>query len=79
MHDPQVLLLDEPYQGFDWETYLRFWELAATLRDHGRSILVVSHLAYDTARLDAVYRLDTGTLTEVQSRTGDGRENGAMP
>ncbi len=26
MHDPQVLLLDEPYQGFDWETYLRFWD-----------------------------------------------------
>src|SRR5262249_38701017 len=23
MHTPQVLLLDEPYQGFDWETYLR--------------------------------------------------------
>ncbi|KUN41067.1 hypothetical protein AQJ30_04070 [Streptomyces longwoodensis] len=30
MHDPQVLLLDEPYQGFDWETYLRFWELAGS-------------------------------------------------
>ena len=27
MHDPDVLLLDEPYQGFDWETYLRFWDL----------------------------------------------------
>jgi ABC-type multidrug transport system ATPase subunit len=25
MHDPAVLLLDEPYQGFNWETYLRFW------------------------------------------------------
>ena len=27
LHDPDVLLLDEPYQGFDWETYLRFWEI----------------------------------------------------
>jgi ABC-2 type transport system ATP-binding protein len=62
MHDPQVLLLDEPYQGFDWETYLRFWELAARLRDNGCAVLVVSHLAYDTARLDSLYRLDTGTL-----------------
>lgn len=63
MHEPQVLLLDEPYQGFDWETYLRFWDLAATLRDQGCSILVISHLAYDTARLDRLYRLDAGILT----------------
>jgi hypothetical protein len=26
IHDPDVLLLDEPYQGFDGETYLRFWD-----------------------------------------------------
>ena len=62
MHDPQVLLLDEPYQGFDWETYLRFWDLAARLRERGRSVLLVSHLAYDTERLDALWRLDGGRL-----------------
>ncbi|MCX4706988.1 ABC transporter ATP-binding protein [Streptomyces sp. NBC_01373] len=62
MHDPQVLLLDEPYQGFDWDTYQRFWDLAARLRDEGRSILVVSHLAYDTERLDVLWRLDGGLL-----------------
>ncbi|MFE0860426.1 MULTISPECIES: ABC transporter ATP-binding protein [Streptomyces] len=62
MHDPQVLLLDEPYQGFDWETYLRFWDLAARLRERGRSVLVVSHLAYDAERLDTLWRLDGGRL-----------------
>ncbi|MET7436258.1 ABC transporter ATP-binding protein [Streptomyces sp. NPDC004082] len=62
IHDPQVLLLDEPYQGFDWDTYQRFWDLAARLRDAGRSVLVVSHLAYDTERLDELWRLDSGTL-----------------
>ncbi|MFB6597701.1 MULTISPECIES: ATP-binding cassette domain-containing protein [Streptomyces diastaticus group] len=62
MHDPQVLLLDEPYQGFDWDTYQRFWELAGQLRDAGRSVLVVSHLAYDTERLDELWRLDSGVL-----------------
>ncbi|MCD7442265.1 ABC transporter ATP-binding protein [Streptomyces lincolnensis] len=62
MHDPQVLLLDEPYQGFDWDTYQRFWDLAVRLRDAGRSILVVSHLAYDTERLDELWRLDSGIL-----------------
>ncbi|MFF1719371.1 ATP-binding cassette domain-containing protein [Streptomyces sviceus] len=67
MHDPQVLLLDEPYQGFDWDTYQRFWELAARLRDTGRSVLVVSHLAYDTERLDELWRLDDGLLRPDQA------------
>jgi ABC-type multidrug transport system ATPase subunit len=71
MHDPQVLLLDEPYQGFDWETYLRFWSLAATLRDQGCSIMVVSHLVYDTARLDFLYRLNGGVLSEVDRVDGE--------
>lgn len=52
MHDPDVLLLDEPYQGFDRDTYPCFWELAKRLRDAGYSVLVVSHLAYDVGRLD---------------------------
>lgn len=62
MHDPHVLLLDEPYQGFDWDTYQRFWDLATWLRDEGRSVLVVSHLAYDAERLDVLWRLDGGLL-----------------
>ncbi|MFF5477977.1 ABC transporter ATP-binding protein [Streptomyces sp. NPDC012935] len=62
MHDPQVLLLDEPYQGFDWDTYQRFWDLAARLRTAGRSILIVSHLAYDTERLDELWTLAGGVL-----------------
>ncbi|WP_433544428.1 ABC transporter ATP-binding protein (plasmid) [Streptomyces sp. CA-294286] len=71
MHDPRVLLLDEPYQGFDWDTYLRFWDLARTLCDRGCAVLVVSHLAYDASRLDALYRLDAGVLREAeQADTG---------
>ncbi|MEU1488868.1 ABC transporter ATP-binding protein [Streptomyces sp. NPDC005775] len=70
MHDPDVLLLDEPYQGFDWETYLRFWELATNLRDAGRSVLVVSHLAYDIDRLDTLWRLEDGSLHRQQPRAG---------
>lgn len=66
MHDPSVVLLDEPYQGFDWETYLQFWELVEELRSRGRCVLVVSHLAHDTARLSTVYRLSRGGLHQVR-------------
>lgn len=66
MHDPQVVLLDEPYQGFDWETYQRFWDLAARLRDKGCSVLVVSHLAYDAERLDELWRLQGGVLRPAE-------------
>ncbi|WP_030105435.1 ABC transporter ATP-binding protein [Actinoalloteichus caeruleus] len=62
MHDPAVVLLDEPYQGFDWETYLRFWDLADDLRARGRAILVISHLAHDIERLDRLHRLRAGAL-----------------
>ncbi|WP_030611924.1 ABC transporter ATP-binding protein [Streptomyces sclerotialus] len=62
MHDPQLLVLDEPYQGFDWDTHQRFWALAAGLRDQGRSIVVVSHLLHDLHRFDAVGHLRDGRL-----------------
>ncbi|MEU2791711.1 ABC transporter ATP-binding protein [Streptomyces sp. NPDC007100] len=62
MHDPQLLVLDEPYQGFDWDTHQRFWALAARLRDAGRSIVVVSHLLHDLHHFDAVGHLREGRL-----------------
>ncbi|MFI1200150.1 ABC transporter ATP-binding protein (plasmid) [Streptomyces sp. BHT-5-2] len=62
MHDPDLLLLDEPYQGFDWETYQRFWELTVRLRERGRAIVMVSHLALDIGRFDEVHYLREGLL-----------------
>jgi ABC-type multidrug transport system ATPase subunit len=60
VHDPDVLLLDEPYQGFDWETYLRFWTLVETLREHGSSIVVITHLVFEEERFDRLYELRDG-------------------
>jgi len=71
MHDPEVLLLDEPYQGFDWETYLRFWDIARSLCERGRAVVVVSHLAHDRERLDVLHRLRNGVL-EVEHGAGAG-------
>ena len=60
LHEPQLLLLDEPYAGFDWETYLRFWEMAERRRAHGMGILIVSHLLAERERLTRIYELREG-------------------
>ncbi|MEV5160390.1 ABC transporter ATP-binding protein [Streptomyces sp. NPDC053728] len=67
LHDPDVLLLDEPYQGFDWETYLRFWELVDDLRTRGKAIVVITHLVFEQDRFDLLADLADGRLTP---RTG---------
>jgi ABC-2 type transport system ATP-binding protein len=62
MHEPELLLLDEPYSGFDWETYLRFWEMSGRRRDAGMGILIVSHLLAERERLDRMYELCEGRV-----------------
>ena len=60
LHEPQLLLLDEPYAGFDWETYLAFWEMAERRRAAGMGILIVSHLLAERDRLTRIYELRDG-------------------
>lgn len=63
LHDPDVLLLDEPYQGFDWDTYLRFWDLVADLRGRGKAIVIITHLVFEHDRFDLLADLTDGRLT----------------
>lgn len=65
MHEPDLLLLDEPYAGFDWETYLHFWEISEARRDRGMAILIVSHFLSERERLDRVFELRDGSLQET--------------
>lgn len=60
LHDPNVLLLDEPYAGFDYETYIRFWELSEILAVSGHSILIVSHFVEQQERFHRIYRVEDG-------------------
>jgi ABC-type multidrug transport system ATPase subunit len=60
MADPEVLLLDEPYAGFDWDTYLRFWDLVAQRRAAGRTVLIISHFVVDEDRFDRIVDLQDG-------------------
>lgn len=63
LHQPQLLILDEPYTGFDWDTYLLFWELTDKLRQAGCAILVVTHMLTEKKRFDRIFNLEQGLLS----------------
>ena len=45
LHDPQILLLDEPFFNVDIRSAREMVKLLAGMRDHGKSIFVVTHQA----------------------------------
>jgi ABC-type multidrug transport system ATPase subunit len=53
----RVLLLDEPYQGFDHGGYVSFWEHVARWRAEGLAIVIVTHLLADVTLVDRVVEL----------------------
>jgi ABC-type multidrug transport system ATPase subunit len=56
--EPCVLLLDEPYQGFDRGTYVNFWDHCGAWRAEGKSVVVVTHLLAEFGRADRVVELE---------------------
>jgi ABC-2 type transport system ATP-binding protein len=76
VHDPEVLLLDEPTHGLDPLQVLDFRELLRRLRP-GRAILVSSHIVGEVAhvaeRLLVIHRgrlLADGSIDELAARAG---------
>ncbi|HUH06980.1 MAG TPA: ABC transporter ATP-binding protein [Egibacteraceae bacterium] len=60
--DPAVLLLDEPYQGFDMGAYIDFWAHVDTWRAEGRAVVVVTHLLTELDRVDRVVEVRDGRV-----------------
>ncbi|MEU4526631.1 ABC transporter ATP-binding protein [Micromonospora ureilytica] len=54
-HD--VLLLDEPYQGFDKGSYTDFWDVVWRLRGAGHAVMVITHMLNDLDKADQVLDL----------------------
>jgi ABC-2 type transport system ATP-binding protein len=62
VHNPQVVLLDEPLEGLDPRQRLRMITLFRRLADQGRTVLVSSHI------LDEVERFGSRVLVIAQGR-----------
>ena len=54
---PDLLLLDEPYQGFDSLAYEDLWGLVEAWRSGGAGVLLVTHLLRDLDHVDRVIEL----------------------
>ncbi|WP_428036853.1 ribosome-associated ATPase/putative transporter RbbA [Amphritea sp.] len=78
IHDPDLLILDEPTTGVDPLSRRQFWSLIAAIRQERPGMSVLVSTAYmDEAEgfdwlvaMDAGQVLDTGTPAELKERTG---------
>src|SRR5574343_807796 len=78
IHDPDLLILDEPTTGVDPLSRRQFWELIDRIRARqpGMSVLVATAYMEEAERFDWLVAMDggrvigTGTPAELRSRTG---------
>ena len=62
VHDPRILLLDEPFNGMDPGQRMHMIELLRDLADRGRTILISSHI------LEELHHLANNVLVVVAGR-----------
>lgn len=82
IHDPQLLILDEPTTGVDPLARRQFWELIERLREDARNMSVLVATAYmdEASRFDWLVAMDEGKVLavgspeELKSRRGEGHD-----
>ncbi|HBE59715.1 MAG TPA: ABC transporter ATP-binding protein [Cyanobacteria bacterium UBA11149] len=75
IHEPILLLLDEPVSGLDPIARMQFREIIKTLREAGMTILISSHVLSDLAELctsvgimELGYLVESASLSELYRR-----------
>jgi len=79
IHDPAVLVLDEPAAGLDPRARIEVREMIRQLADEGKAILISSHILTELAEIcDVVGILERGRLVAVGS-VEDIQQQGQSP
>ncbi len=68
IHDPAVLILDEPAAGLDPRARIQFREMVRNLADDGKTLLISSHILTELAEMcDVVAIIELGKLLATGS------------
>ena len=62
LHDPKILILDEPSTGLDPAARINMWKYLKMLNLKGVAILVTTHLMDEADKCDMLFILDKGQL-----------------
>jgi len=86
LHQPEVLVLDEPTVGLDIESRLIVWDFLRQLRAAGTSVLITSHyleeidaLADNLAIIDNGIVIARGTPSQLKEQLGGDRTANSNP
>ena len=81
IHDPAVMILDEPAAGLDPRARIQLRRMIRELADRGKTILISSHILTELAEMcDTVgiieqgQLLATGSVEEIRAKREAGRE-----
>lgn len=70
IHDPDVLILDEPTAGLDIESRYELWGFIRELKTRGKTIILTTHYIEEAEQLaDRIAIIDKGELLMVQPTT----------
>jgi len=68
LHEPQVMLLDEPTAGLDPKNKLALWEIIKTLHKEGKTIVLTTHMMDEAEELcNQVAIMDKGKIIALGS------------
>lgn len=67
IHRPEILLLDEPTTGVDAVSRSEFWDMLATLRQKGITILVSTSYMDEATRCERIAMINKGHILEVNT------------
>lgn len=81
VHDPEILLLDEPASGLDPRARVELRELLRTLQGMGKTVIISSHILLelaemctDVAIIQGGRLVVSGDVEKVSRRVGGGRQ-----